>query len=307
MAEAGVTANGIPYLMPEGLSEAYCYAEMVFDTDASGKAVYRKTADVRTVSLDRIDDILKNPAKYPEEMDEEIVQISDASISKVEEILNEKIGYITVDASCFNFFPESGERGSTCGNWVTSLIARACGADLGIYNRYGLRADFLIPKGSDRLDITTGDIYTIFPFSNCLYCYQLSADELLEVLQFAVTPGGTRLMTFMSGLTVYYGNEEVYAILRGDELLYDHGAWTGDHQNDTFRLATNDFVGTTEEREGHKNPLFRFNDRDHLVIDNLIDNEAAVKVLKEEAAKNSGHLEIDTRSYFIQKDYANPQ
>ena len=70
----------------------------------------------------------------------------------------------------------------------------------------------------------------MFPFSNNLYSFALSGEDLLEVLHFALTPEGSALLTFMSGITVYHTDDTIHAILRGDELLYDHGVWNPGRQ-----------------------------------------------------------------------------
>ena len=307
MNDSGLTPGGTPYLMPDGLAGAYCYADLVFEPDASGKAVFKKAANVRTVSSDRSYDALTAPADYPEEMDDTILQITKDSLHQVDAILNEPLGYITTDVLCHTYFPNSGERGSTCGNWVTSLIARAADADIAFLSRFGLRSDFTVPKTTGRLGITVGNLYALFPFSNNLYCYELSSDDLLEVLNFSLTPGGSSLLTFVSGLTVYYSDQKINAILRGGELLYDHGTWTKGHENDTFRVAVADFIGTIRERKGDKNPLFDYNSTSRLVNDAIVDNENVLRVIREEAAKNNGHLFIDTESHFILGDYVRPQ
>ena len=303
MDDAGISEYGVPYVMPDAEAYSYGYAELVFDKDSSGNAVYQRTADVKTVSADRFFMTPKDPSQYPEEFDPEITRITDDAISRVESILEEPIGYITEDVYSFEYFPESGERGSVGGNWVTSLLARACDADIAFYNRYGLRRDFELPAGSEQLQITVGDIYSMFPFANQLYCYELTGDELLEALEFSFTPGGSRLVTFIHGIDVYYTDKTVNAILRGGELLYDHGVWTEGHENDTFRVAVNDYVATTAERNGDINPLVRFNDTDRMLFNDRIDNEAILKVLQEEAKANNGKLEVDTTCHIFNTDY----
>ena len=303
MDDAGVSEYGIPYVMPDAEANSYGYAELVFDKDSSGNAVYQRTADVKTVSSDRFFMTPKDPAQYPEEFDPEIIRITDDAITRVESILNESIGYITEDVYAFAYFPESGERGSVGGNWVTSLLARACDADISFYNRYGLRRDFERPAGSEKMQITVSDVYSMFPFGNHLYCYELSGDELLEALEFSLTPGGSRLMPFIHGIDVYYTGKTVNAILHDGELLYDHGVWTEGHEKDTFRVAVNDYVATTAEREGDINPLVRFNNTDRLLFNDRIDNTEVLRVLQEEAKANNGRIEIDTKCHIFNADY----
>ena len=127
------------------------------------------------------------------------------------------------------------------------------------------------------------------------------------MLRFAFTSEGSSLLTFLSGITVYHTDDTIHAILRGDELLYDHGVWTPGLENETFRVAVNDYTATMPQRSGLDNPLYAYKDTNRLLRNDIIDNETIVRVLREEAKQNNGHLFIDTESHIIDGDYAKPQ
>jgi len=119
---------------------------------------------------------------------------------------------------------ESGQRASTAGNWLTSIYRRIAGADVAFINGGGLRTEFLIPEGQDRRIITLSDIYTMLPFGNPIYCYEITYEEFLRALQYALSDQGLILLSRMSGLDCYYTGTTVNAIVVGGEADGGSGA-----------------------------------------------------------------------------------
>jgi len=72
-------------------------------------------------------------------------------------------------------------------------------------------------------------------------------------------------------------------------------------------VAVNDYTATMPKRSGLDNPLYAYKDTNRLLRNDIIDNETIVRVLREEAKQNNGHLFIDTESHIIDGDYAKPQ
>jgi 5'-nucleotidase len=62
------------------------------------------------------------------------------------------------------------------GRWITDVLRITAGTDIGMYNGGGLRAD--IPAGP----VTRGTIYACFPFGNELTTFELTGEELQQVV-----------------------------------------------------------------------------------------------------------------------------
>ena len=80
--------------------------------------------------------------------------------------------------------------------------------------------------------------------------------------------------------------------------------WTGDWASRTVTVAASEFLATTERTDYYtnlKNPLPEWNSTSRLVINTLVDNENAVRILRAEANANNGHLYIDNKPHFILK------
>ena len=81
-----------------------------------------------------------------------------------------------------------------------------------------------------------------------------------------------------------------------------NGSWTGDWASRYVTLAASSYVATTERTDystGLPNPLIWWNNSSRLLSNDLIDNENAVRVLRDEAASSGGLLNIDTNPHFI--------
>ena len=150
----------------------------------------------------------------------------------------------------------------------------------------------------------------MFPFGNKVYVYKISYSELLKVFEYSMTSGGQSLFSRMTGLDCYFtaedhGSYSTYAVqsLRKDgTVIYSKGTWTDDWASRPVILAASEYLATGERTDyytGLPNPLIEWNSTEKLLSNNLVDNENAVRVLREEAAASSGHLYIDTSAHFI--------
>ena len=69
----------------------------------------------------------------------------------------------------------SGDAETMLGRWAGDVVRDATGADVGIYNRGGLRAD--LPEGV----LTLGDLYEVFPFRNEVVVFDATGAELAQM------------------------------------------------------------------------------------------------------------------------------
>jgi 2',3'-cyclic-nucleotide 2'-phosphodiesterase (5'-nucleotidase family) len=125
----------------------------------------------------------------------------------------------------------SGE--STLGNWITDTLRRQTGADIGLYNAGGIRAD--LASGP----ITKGDLFQIFPFSNAVVTFEISGSELVGILLRNVhaavdgNHGSMQLSGAQMTWRMRMGVPEAIAIRVGDAPLDPDAAYT---------VATNTYV-----------------------------------------------------------------
>ena len=304
-SDLGENENGIPYAMPAGLGNAFCYAELVFAPDESGAPVLQKVSGLRPVAVDSERKRLFAGESSIDELDEEITAITDNAIGRLDGVLNSTIGYITVPSERYAFFPESGERASTGSNWYTSLIARATGAEVAFVNQHGMRTDLTIPAGQSRRDVTISDVYTMFPFNNKLYLFDLTYAELLQVLEYSLTESGSGLFSAVTGVDCYFTDRTVNAIVKDGETYYANGVWRWNHDKDRVLVAASDYICTTNRRDGGlNNPLWTWKDTEKLIDSEIVDVDGALKALREEAAENDGALYIDTEPHYIDAEFS---
>ena len=302
--DCGRTDSGLAYAQPAGQAGAYVYAELVFDSAASGAPVLRNTAGLQTRSVLKKRRKLYASEENSDELAPEVTAISDDALAQLEEVFGETLGYITVSARRQVFDPQSGDRSSTGGNWHASLMARAVDAQIGFFNLYGMREDLVIPPGAHSREVTVADVLTMFPFGNRICCFELTGEELLSVFEYAMTEAGATLFSVMTGIDCYFTEAGVNALVLDSEVLYQDGKWYGGHENDHFLVATNEFVSTTDREEnGLHNPLCGWMETDRLVSSTITDAEGALKVLRAEGREHDGLLWIDTQPHFIYGEY----
>ena len=303
----GESRYGVEYVQPAGQCNAYAYTELIFDKDENGEPVFRNSDSVSAASISKNASLLRNTPENAENLDTDIVAVCDDATARLSDVLNEKIGRITVSADRFSFIPGSGERASACGNWHCSIISRAVGADVGFFNQHGIRDSIMIPDGQEYRDVTLSDLYTLFPFSNKIYCFELSYEELLKLFDYALTENGSGLFSLVSGIDCYYTGQTVNALVLGGETLYANGEWFADKES-KIRIAASEFLCTTDRIDnGMHNPLTQWLDSERLISSDTNDIDGAVEVLKKESAENSGYLFIDEQAHFIESGYTVPE
>ncbi len=308
VADFGLSEYGISYVQPIGNCEGMGYAELIFDADESGKAVFRRTAEPYVISNTEAETAVTESGKSTEYLDPEIKRISDAAFDALHVVLSMEIGKITENVLIDEYIAGSGNRSCTAGNWYADIYIRAYDADVAVVNAHGLRKVFLIPEGEKERVITVSDVREMFPFNTPICCYELTYEELLTVFQYAMTTDGVSLMGRMAGMDCYFEGKTINALVKDGETIYAHGKWYNGHGKDKVRLATNQFVATSNRnKDGMDNPLVAWFDTDRLIRNDEVDVEAAIRVLEEESARTGGYLHIDTSAHFLEGDYTPPE
>lgn len=327
--ENAATEWNLRYMQPAANGGAYVLAEMAFKVE-DGRPVFEKVQSGRIFNVKEDLSKLTKDSQNAEELDPELVDLTDWVVDELGDILNDEIGYITEPVLRRVYIEESGQeesgqRASTAGNWLTSIYRRIAGADVAFINNGGLRTEFVIPEGQDRRIITLSDIYLMLPFGNPIYCYEITYEEFLRALQYALTEQGGILLSQMSGIDCYYTGTTVNAIVVGGsdggagaagsgaagseaadgETIYANGKWKEGWKDKKLRVAMDEYVATTNRvaSDGQTNPFYEWKDTDKLLRSDQIDNEEAIAVLTAEAEANDGYLFIDTAPHFIEKEH----
>ncbi|MCD7761015.1 MAG: 5'-nucleotidase C-terminal domain-containing protein, partial [Clostridiales bacterium] len=287
--------NGVPYVEAANQAANYCYVELVFETDDDGNITNVGVSTKKIVSVTGDTSKLYDTEDNADDLDQDIVALSKAAVENVSDVLNETLGYITTSATKTAI--GSNSMSSTAGNWMTSLMARSVGADVAFTNNGGIRTTFEVDDEVGYRYISAGDIYTISPFCNAIYSYEITYADLLEILEYSLD-GGSALGLRMSGIDCYYTGKTVNALVTSDgTLIYQDGEWVDDWATQTVIVATNEYVATSDT------PFADWNDTDQLLSKDTIDNEGAIAALKEEAAETGGYLYVDPNAHMIVGTY----
>ena len=316
---SGETEWGLPYLQATSYGEAYAYTQLKFCVDDNGRVSFSSVVNTDIVDVDTAHDTHTQEGENAEDLDSDILAVSDAAIGKVESILSTVVGHINVDAT--NNYPDvslsipgSDGRASVMANWMCDIYRTASKADVAFVNSGGVRTSFVL-NGAPTRDITISNIYDIFPFGNNLYLYQITYAELLQLFDYALTNGGHGLLSRVTGIDCYFTKKEnvsdkdnnyytyaVHSLVKDGITIYENGTWTDDWASRTLKVVTNNFTATTDRVDSYTNmhnPMVSWNDTPRLIISNIVDNENALRVLKAEAVANEGLLSIDAKPHFI--------
>ena len=119
---------------------------------------------------------------------------------------------------------------STAGNWMSDVIRKAGGAQIGFMNKGGIRCDL------EAGEITFEDIYRLMPFDNTVVSMDLTGAQVKSIARQALKPGRYPGLEW-SGIEIEASKQgsgfEIVAIRVAGEPLED---------TKTYRVATNSFV-----------------------------------------------------------------
>lgn len=285
--------GGKPFLQGGRYCEHYAYADLKFTVNREGNVSFTSVENQDILSVNAALDV------ETDRLDGDILAVSQKALWDISRELNDVIGHINVGATTYYI---NGERATTMSNWMCDILRRIGEADVSFVNSGGVRTTIPL-NGQAARDITVANVYEMFPFSNTTYVYSITYADLLRLLKYALTSGGGSLFSFMTGIDCYYtAQDTVYSLKKDGTVIYQNGKWTGDWASRTLILAVSEYLATSQREDyttGQKNPLPEWNETQKLLYDSLIDNENAVRVLREEAAQSGGLLSIDTAPHFI--------
>lgn len=304
----GRTEWGLPYIQGGRYCEHFAGAKLYFTINAHGALSYVGADQLAVMETDPSRDQHNTPGQNADELDDDILAVSDLALKATEEQQKEVIGYINVDATTY-YLNGSGGRAAVISNWMCDIIRRIGGADVSFVNSGGIRTSFPLNGNSTR-DITVANVFEMFPFSNTVYIYNITYKDLLQLLEYSMTDTGGGLISRMTGLDCYftetnlgtYTTRAIHSLRKDGTVIYQKGKWTGDWASRSLILAVSEFLAVSERTDYYTqmpNPLVEWNSTEKLVSNDLTDNVSAVGVLREESAQSGGLLYIDTRPHYI--------
>ncbi|MCR5400012.1 MAG: 5'-nucleotidase C-terminal domain-containing protein [Treponema sp.] len=315
----GKTSWGLTYLQPSAHATSYCYSQLAFKKEESGKVIFCGTLQDQVISVDDSKNTAARPEENKEDLDDEILELSKQTLARTNLVRQKKFGVIKENVTK-NPLKMSGGRACLKANWMCDIIRRVADADIAFQNSGGVRAGNFTLDEKGQCQITINDLYNLFPFENRIYVYKLTYQELLTLFDYAMTSSGSGLFYYQTGIFCHYaensgakgnndskgkntGNNYYVKELKKDGItIYKDGQWLEGWKNKYVRVAVNEFSASNNRPDsvsGMSNPCLEWNKGEKLVEADKIDREGAEKVLKEEAKKNSGLLRVEDRSYFI--------
>lgn len=273
-----------PYIQSSAKAQGYASASLQFTADKNVSVNSLKYTGI-TGSSSALHDTPANAAGFSRE----VLSISHDAVEGVQDALTHELGYITtaVTGDRIGANPMS----STGGNWMTDLANRATGSKVSFTNSGGIRTNLYLSGGKHT--VTVGDIYTIAPFGNLLYVYEVYYSDLLDILNWAIGRG-KGLGLRMSGIDCYYSGSTVTALVEDGVCIYKDGKWAEGMANRRLRISANEFIATSDGT-----PFFDMAEIDK----SQVDNEAFVRVLEVEKEQDGGHLFVDKNAHLIKGTY----
>ena len=290
----GFADSGVPYIQADASALGYATATVVIGQDGEVRVEEPMYTEI-TQDKEALFDIPENA----DLLDDTVLAISHAAWAEISDEMSEVLGYIDTPIEKNGFI---GERETSGGNWITSLMLRETeseGVVAAFFNYKGIRANITIPKGQTRHNLTVGDVYSLVPFNNTWLIYELTGQEIAQQLikGFVSTNYGDQV----SGLTYEYINHgtEEYPDIEIVRITLNDG--TEVDLNDTrtlYRVCTSNYNATLDGSV--------FLDKTPVVPESEapVDNLTVIKLLREEARENDGHISVDTEPRGIRLEEA---
>lgn len=285
-------SNGIPFI--QGNYYANGFASAVLAIAPDGKVT---VGDVKYTGITENWEQLYDTKENAAHLDPEIMEISRATWTAVQEEMSEVLGY--TDKSIVQEYKVGA---CSAGNWVTGLMlrtAQADGAKMAFYNVGGIRTSLIIPEGQATREITVYDIYTMTPFANSLLLYDVTGRELATLLKQGLND--SNYGDQMTGLTFTYTatgdpdtprEEREFTI---KSITLDDGTEVDINDTKTlYRICTSSYNASMPGSifEG-KEPVIP-------LADAPMDNDEFIRLLRKEKEANGGYISVDTGSRGIE-------
>ena len=281
----GVAGNGITYIESAGKAAGYAGATIVIDKDGNvtiEKPEYTSIID----NPERLYDNASNAGSFSSE----VLKLSHDAWEVIKEPMNEALGYIDTDVEREGYVDD---RATTGGNFVTNLMlsyGKHYEAVAAFCNNSGVCADFVVAEGGIH-EISVGDIYALNPYNNYWLIYDLSGEELAQLLVDGFT--NPEYGDQVSGLTFEYKNNgtvedpdiEIVSITLSSGTKVDINGTEA-----KYRIVISSNCAYL--------PGSVFEDKEPVnsELDSPIDNQAIIEILRDRRDRGDIHIPTDSDS-----------
>lgn len=281
-ASEGTFSNGVPYIDGGAYGASYATADIMITNDNQVKVLNRQINYINDNELNLYDN-----AQNDAYLDDAIMDLSHASLDLVNEKCEDftsKLGYIVTDISRDKLEGSVGE--DIASNWAATMYAKAMDAQVGVINSTGVRCGFLMGDDEEKHYLTGADIYTMFPFKNRLFVYEITYEQLLDLCSKVALNDHSYLG--LSGVDIYYEDEDrkkpVELYLDG-EMIYEN-EWKADKFT-KVRVAVADFIAAFDN--------LCFKDLTPInESENVVDSKKVIEFLKNNYGPDK-EIEVDTK------------
>ncbi len=282
--ETGHAGNQIPYLEAGCYADAYGKAELVFAEDGT---IYVPEPEIfRLTDRDALQDTKANEGT---ELDPDILDLSRKAIAYTEERLGDVLGYITEDLTQDPI--RNQPYSSAMGNFLTGLLVQSGKTDISLINEHGIRSSFYIDKVRQRKDVTAADLMAAIPFTNIMYIYEVTGEELKELMEFVMDPDIAQKYLF-SGLICHAHGRKVTSLEKDGIVLYENGSWIDHSDTKIYRVSINEYCANL------RNTPFETWEKEGKLIEALeYEQDVVIRTFEEQAA--GGLYETDMEPHLI--------
>lgn len=198
-----------------------------------GQAVLKKEGTAEATVTAKLLNEAGLKAIYPDlAPDASMLAKIDAYVAEMGTAMNVVIGKTATELDGVRNNVRSKE--TNLGNLITDAMLKKSGADVVLTNGGGIRASI------DVGDITKGEVFNVLPFGNMLYTFEVTGQQVLDALNFAVSdyPNPQGKFPHIAGMKVEIVEgtpTTVKTVKLADGTALDIAK--------KYKLATNDFVG----------------------------------------------------------------
>lgn len=291
----GTAKNGIDYIQGNSKAYGYATAEVKINPENNDVEVIDPTY-VDTTAKENLQNLYYQNGNNPH-LDKEITKISQAAWDEVKDEMYEVL--CTVDKNITKTPIQEGTTTSIAGNWLAGLMLDATKEQntvAAFTNSGGIRSDILLEEGASTRNVTVADIYTITPFGNRLYTYEITGKQMAQQLENALlgTNDSSNFGDQFSGITATY--EKVNGKVKVTSITTDRGEPISIYDTEKkYPVCVNEYCATLEGSV--------FKELKPIVSpdDAPIDNLSAIQALRDRREAQGLKMELDTKVRAIEQ------
>lgn len=291
----GTAENGIDYIQGNSKAYGYATAEVKINPENNDVEVIDPSY-VDTTAKENVQNLYYQNGNNPH-LDKEITKISQAAWDEVKDEMYEVL--CTVDKNITRAPIQEGTTTSIAGNWLAGLMLDATKEQntvAAFTNSGGIRTDILLEEGAATRDVTVADIYTITPFGNRIYTYEITGKQMAQQLENALlgTKDSANFGDQFSGITATY--EKVDGKVKVTSITTDSGEAISIYDTEKkYPVCVNEYCATLDGSV--------FKDLKPLVSTDEapVDNLSAIQALRDRREAQGLKMELDTKVRAIEQ------